>query len=47
MSAQERPQGEGGEQIMAKSLSVHANEYKPTSTPVPSAVRETHILFMI
>ncbi|KAH7623312.1 hypothetical protein Ndes2526B_g01737 [Nannochloris sp. 'desiccata'] len=37
MSAQEMPQGEGGEQITAKSLSVHANEYKPTSTPVPSA----------
>jgi len=40
-------QVEGREQIMAKSLSVHANEYKPTSTPVPPVVRKACVLFII
>ncbi len=46
MSPDEMPQGEVGEQ-MARSLSVHANEFQPTSTPVPQGVSKTLVLFMI
>jgi hypothetical protein len=47
MSAEEMPQGDVGEQIMARSLSIQAKEFQPTSTPVPPAVSKTLVLFLI
>jgi hypothetical protein len=47
MRSDEVPSAEVGEPTMAKSLSIHANEYKPASTPVPSAVSKIVVLFEI
>ena len=48
MSSDEMPQGDGGEQIIARSLSANAREFQlPASTPVGSAVSKTVDLFLI